>query len=315
MIAPALLLLLAAPPAAVAPSSPPLPEAQPLGFEARADRASVRLGEPFAYEVRIRHRPEERYLLPPRPALAPFQADGLRCRRDSARAEVRTTCSMRLALFALGPVDVPDLVFEVDGPAGKSRLSVPGPRISGVGLIDPSVPPASIPLRDIAPPAPLLLPSWRLAYWALSVLAALGLTTAAGRALARRRARRGAVPEPSAAERFARRLEALGAERLPERGLGGDHLTRLSEAVREYLGALANLPALDLTSGELLAALGEARDMRLDLSGLELFLASADLVKFARAPAAPQVCREGMQYARNLLERTRPPSDERGGRP
>jgi len=38
-------------------------------------------------------------------------------------------------------------------------------------------------------------------------------------------------------------------------------------------------------------------------------------VKFARAPAAPQVCREGMQYARNLLERTRPPSDERGGRP
>jgi len=311
VIPPALVLLLSA----AAPPDSPLPEAAPLSFEARADRARVRLGEPFAYEVTIRHRPEEWYRLPAGPALNPFQAEGVSCRRDPARAEVHTICSMRLALFALGPVDVPDLVFLVDGPTGKSRLEVPGPRITGLGILDPSLPPASISLRDIAPPVPLFVPSVRLAFLAVSVLAVLWLAAAARRVLARRRAGRGAVGEPSPAERFASRLEELEVERLPQRGLCEDHLTRLSEAVREYLGALSALPALDLTSGELLAALGEARDPRLDLRGLELLLVGADLVKFARARATPEACRDGTEYAQSLLGRTRQSPEGTGGLP
>ena len=120
------------PPAPSAPA-PAIAEAQPIGFHSRAEKANVLLGEPFAYSVEVRHRPEERYAVHGRPAMAPFRADGLRCRRDLDKGQARTTCTMQLALFALGSVDVPGLVFDVEGPGGKARLAVPGPRITGVG--------------------------------------------------------------------------------------------------------------------------------------------------------------------------------------
>lgn len=310
------LVLLAAVAQAAPESSPPapgptatqpaLPEAQPIGFHARADKASVRLGEPFAYSVEVRHRPGETYALQGTPALSPFQAEGVRCRRDLDKGEARTTCTMRLALFALGQVDVPDLVFDVDVPGGKARLAVPGPRITGVGVIDPQAPPATLQLRDVAPPVPLLVPSYRLLWWALGIVAAAAAGVLGLRALRRARARGRTAIEPTPFERFERRLAAIEAERLPQQGLGAEHVARLSEAVREYLGALSGLPALDLTSAELLAALREARASQVDLEGLEVFLCDADLVKFARKPAGAETCRAGMEYARGVLEGTRP---------
>jgi len=287
----------------------PLPEADPIGLHARADKASVRLGEPFGYQVEIRHRPEERYLLAGDPDLSPFRADGVRCRRDQARGEARTTCTMQLALFALGPVDVPDLLFEVDRPEGKARLAVPGPRVSGVGVIDPRAPVDSLALRDPSPPVPLLVRSYRPLLAALGAGAAAALAILLARALRRARARRALPRLPTPAERLERRLQTLEAERLPLRGLGEEHLDRLAEAVREYLGALRGLPALDLTSSELLAALGTPPDARLDLAGLERFLSEADLVKFARRSATPQACDAALAFARELLARTRPPAE------
>ncbi len=306
-------LLLAAGPA---PAVAVVPEAEPLGFHARADKASVRLGEPFGYQVEIRHRPGERYVLHGDPELSPFRADGVRCRRDqdsSARGEVRTTCTMQLSLFALGPVDVPDLVFDVDRAGGKARLAVPGPRITGTGMIDPKVPAAALALRDIAPPAPLLVRSYRLLWWSLGAVLLAAAALAAVRALRRARGRRVSAPGPTPAERFERRLRALEAERLFLRGQGEEHVDRLAEAVREYLGAVSGLPALELTSAELLAELRTAPDGRLDLDGLERFLAEADGVKFARWPPRPDACAAGLEWARALLERTRTAADP--GRP
>lgn len=307
-----LALLAGAPPeAAPGPAEPPLPEAQPLGLHALAARAKVRLGEPFAYSVEIRHRPEERYVLGKDPQLSPFRAEGIRCRREApaaGAAEVKTTCTMQLSLFALGQVDVPDLPFSVERPGGKARLAVPGPRITGVGMIDPAAPPEALRLRDIAPPAPLLVRTLRPLWWALGVLGAAALALAGVQAVRRLRPRRGPPPPPSPFQRFSRRLASLEAERLPERGEGAEHVARLSEAVREYLGALAGRPALDLTSAELLEVVRAAGDPRLELVELERFLADADLVKFARAPPSPELCLAGLEYARRLRERTRPAS-------
>jgi len=307
----ALALLLGAAPVAP-PPGPALPDADPIGFHARADRASVRLDEPFGYQVEIRHRPEERYALAGEPVLAPFRAEGVRCRREEARGEAKTTCTMRLALFALGPVDVPDLAFEVDRPEGKAQLLVPGPRVTGVGAIDPQAPAGSLALRDVAPPVPLMVRSYRLLLAALGAAAAAALAFLTLRALRRARARRALPRIPTPAERLERRLRALEAERLPLRGQGEEHVARLAEAVREYLGALRGLPALDQTSAELLAALRAEPDGRVDLLGLERLLAVADGVKFARRPTTPDACEAGLAFARELLARTRPGAGEPG---
>ena len=300
----ALALAAADPALATAPAA----EAHPLGFQARASKANVRLGEPFDYVVEIRHAPAERYQLHGAPALAPFHLDGApRCRDEPEKGEAVTTCTMRLALFTLGAADVPDLPFDVDGPGGKAVLQVPGPRVTGVGVVDPSAPPAALALRDIAPPAPLLVRSLRLLFWALGVLAAAALVAAGVSWLRRRRPARAAPPPVPPHERLARRLAALEAERLPARGMGREHVERLAEMVREYLGALPAPRTLDRTTAETVAALRGAPDPRVDLDALQAFLGEADLVKFARWPADAETCSAGLEYARGLLERTRPP--------
>jgi hypothetical protein len=302
----ATLLLLVALPAA-APAGPALPDAQPRAVKVRAEKTTVRLGEPFGYEIEVRHAPEERYALRADPPVAPFEARDVRCVRAVEGDGARTTCSLQLALFTLGEVDVPELVLDVERPGGKARLAVPGPRITAAGMLDPSADPSTLALRDVAPPVPLLVRSLRLVWWAIGLAAAAGLVFAAVLAARRIGTRRTGPPPPTPAERFERRLDAIAADDLARRGRGTEHVERLAEAVREYLSAVTRVPALDLTTSELLGALARGSDPRIDLAALGRFLAGADLVKFARLPASPEACAAGMEFARALLSRTRPP--------
>ena len=195
-------------------------------------------------------------------------------------------------------------------------LDVPGPRVEAAGVIDPKAPAESLKLRAPAGPVPLLVPTWRPVWIALGVLAALALAWLAWRAWRRRAARAAAPPPPlSPAERFARRLDALQAERLPEQGLVREFFFRLSEAVREYLGALTGVNALDLTTGELVAALRAQGDPRLDVEALRGFSEDADLIKFARFPAGGYECEAGLRFARDLLARTLPQAAPRPAPP
>jgi hypothetical protein len=313
-----------------APSA--LEQAIPREVKSRLLKAQPRLGEPFDWEIEVRHAPDESYALPARLELPPLQVTPLGCRRapaadrrerpggtaadrrdgpgGTAGGDATTTCTLRLTLFELGARDLPTLRLEAATPAGPRLLDVPGPRVEAAGVIDPTAPPESLKLRDPAPAVPLLLPTWRPVWAALALLALVALGWAAWRWWRLRRARLAEPPAPlPPAERFARRLDALQAERLPEQGRAREHFFRLSEAVREYVGALTGVNALDLTTGELVDALRAGGDPRLDVAALRRFCEDADLVKFARAPAGGHECDAGLRFARDLLERTRPTLD------
>jgi len=292
-------------------AAPALSPAAPRAVHTRLEGAAQpRLGEPFDYEIEIRHATAERYLPPAKAELAPFDAEPLGCKSvtvPGGAGDSLTTCGWRLRVFELGPHDVPALTFEAATPDGPRALVVPGPRVEAAGLIDPAAPPDQLQLRPPAPPVPLLVRSWRLVWWAAGLLAAALAAFLLVRWW-RRRAR--AAAEPPAPllphEAFARRLAALEADRLPEQGRAREFFFRLSEAVRAYVGALTGVNALDLTTGELLDALAAAGDPRLDLGRLRDFCEDADLVKFARFPAGGYECEAGLRFARELLDRTRP---------
>jgi hypothetical protein len=268
---------------------------------ARVERTEVRLGEPFGYAIEIRHPPEERYALPPEVDLPPFHGRGGECRRLAEGAEARTTCALRLVLFDLGPHDIPAVTLRVETAAGATTLSVPGPRVTGVGLADPAAPPEALRLRDPAPPVPLLVPTLRPLWWALGALGAVVAALLVRRALGARARAAVEPPAPVPPEaRLAARLDALAAGGLPERGRAREFFFELSAAAREYLGAVTGVPALDLTTSELLERLAASGDPRLDLGALRRFSEEADLVKFAGAGAPPVECAAAMQYARGL---------------
>jgi hypothetical protein len=280
--------------AAVAASSPP-------AVHVRAERTEARLGEPFAYEIVVRHAADESYALAGDLEAPPFRGTARGCTRAEAGGEVRTTCSLSLSLFALGPHDVPEVKLAVRTPAGESVLPVPGPRITGAGIIDPAAAPERLALRAPAPPVPLLLPTLRPLWWAAGVAAAVALALLLRRALrARSRAAaEPAPPEPPAA-RLQRRLDALDAKDLPARGLGREHVAEVSEIVREWIGAVTGVNALDLTTAELVERLRRCADPRADAEAVRRFAEEADLVKFARAPAGPADCAAATAFARRL---------------
>ena len=294
-------------PSAAAGATPTAPEGSALPFQARVEKAEVQLGQPFGYQIEVRHAPGVTVSLPATLPSGAFRMEPGKCRREEAEAEVVTTCSIRLALFALGPNDVPEIGLVVNGPGGASTLAVPGPRVTAQGLLDPNAPPEKLALRDLAPTSPLMVRTLRLVWWTLGALAALAIAAAGWSAwrAARRRPVEAPPPLPPH-ERLERRLDQLEADRLGERGQSRAHFYRLSEIVREYLGALLGLPALDLTTEEIVAALGAARDPRLEPGWLRPFLEQTDLVKFARSPAGASECTAGVAFARSLLERTRP---------
>jgi len=65
-------------------AQPPLEQAAPREVKSRLLKAQPRLGEPFDWEIELRHAPDESYALPARLELPPFQAAPLGCRRAAA---------------------------------------------------------------------------------------------------------------------------------------------------------------------------------------------------------------------------------------
>jgi hypothetical protein len=292
------------PPAAPAAT---VEQAAPREVHSRTSASSARLGEPLEWAVEIKHAPAERYDFGAPLPEGPYRAEPLGCQRLEASGEAVTTCRLRLALLALGPIDLPTLRLDATTPAGPRVLDVPGPHLTGNGVIDPSVPAEKLELKDLAPPVPLLVPSWRLLWWVLGGLAAVLLGWRLWRWWRARRRAGEAPPPPVPPEvRFAARLDELEGERLGEQGRGREHWFRLSEAVRDYLGSVTGLNALDLTTAELLEALARQPDPRLPLGPLRHFSETADLVKFARLAADARACAEGIGFGRELLARTRP---------
>jgi len=292
----------AAGPSPAAPAGPP--DARARSVLARAERTEVRLGEPFAYEIEIRHPADEAIALAPTLDAPPFRGTGGGCRREARGGEARTTCAIRLALLDLGPHDVPELSLSVRTPEGETTLSVPGPRVTGLGVIDPAAPAESLALRPLAPPVPLLVPTLRPLGWALGA-AGLALLLLLARRLRRARARAAAGPPPPEPpdERLLRRLDALEARALPARGLAREHFFELSAAVREWVGGVAGLNAVELTTAELAGRLAAAGDPRLDAAAVVSFCEAADLVKFARGEASPERCAAALAWARGLPAR------------
>jgi len=308
----ALLLAASAPAQATATATPAPPpaapaQASPREVHSRTSASSARLGEPIEWTIEIKHPPAERYDFGAPLPEGSWRAEPLGCQRVETAAETTTTCRLRLALLALGAVDLPPLSLLATTPDGPRALDVPGPRLTGNGVIDPAVPDDQLKLKDPAPPVPLMVPSWRLLWWALGGLALALLGWRLWRWWRDRRRAGAAPPPPVPPEvRFAARLDALEAERLGEQGMGREHWFRLSEAVRDYLGAVTGLNALDLTTAELLEALAAQPDPRLPLEPVRRFCETSDLVKFARLPADGRTCADGIAFGRELLARTRP---------
>jgi hypothetical protein len=290
------------------------PTGGPKSAVARADHSEVRLGEPFVVNLTVKHDPKEAWSVATDQSYAPFSLRGQSRRTYREGPLVVDELKLTLALFLLGPHPVPDLKLQ-GSTAGQpdATFNLPGPVIKGVA---PEIE-KDKEKRDILGPVAVRVTTLRLLGWLAAALLLAGLVFGAVRLWRRRPHRELAVPVPirpphEVALEALSRLEAKG---LPAKGQFKVFHLELSEILRRYLGERYGIWALDMTTGELLDALGRLPTEGLSLSELSWVCSQGDLAKFAKGEPTADDCKQALTLVRQTVLRTRTPQRAAEGGP
>ncbi len=204
--------------------------------------------------------------------------------------------TLTLRAFRTGSVPLPPVTVEVPVKQGTLKYQTP----AGLALAVRSVIPAEDKNPVPKPPAamrPLGIGS--RFWWTLGILSAVALLSLWLLLRRRRTAAAGAVEIPVLPpfEELAAELDRLAAEPSPSMVL---HHTRLSLALRRYLGRRLPFPAVESTTSEIQRQLLSRRmPGPVARQAVEL-LRACDLVKFARQDVDPLKARERVETARRL---------------
>jgi hypothetical protein len=275
------------------------------------ERSKVQLGEPVKIMIAVLHKPDMKVNLAAALELGPAWTEA------GDRGEVSETepDGLQKTIFALtvAPLDLGAQTFPavpvtyVVGGASRTLMTTPVSievtSVVGNGRED---------LRPIAQPVRVLEQDYQLAWIAGGVLLGGGLFAAVWiarrrrpAAVARRAAASGVVRVLPADEAALERLRALAASGKLDADDRRPVYFELTEIVREYLGRRFGFDALELTSREVVEALGKRAPAEVVVE-VGKWLDVCDLIKYARVPASREETEAALAQAVTLVERTRP---------
>jgi len=281
------------------------------------DRDTVYIGDAIVCTVGVIF-PRQSTLEPPPPSdqlgsfeVRDYQVLPQRARRhDGQKTEINWT----LVPFATGDLEIPPIAMVVIDSSGRpDTLRTQAQRVT-VASLNPD-PQGGI--RDIKPPA--TLPGGRAWMWWLAAVAAV----AAGglllfRFLRRRRLRQAlgdiayqGPPRP-AHEIALEELERIAALKLLEKGLIKEFYSQIAEIIKRYIGGRYHLETMELTTTELLQAMGRGSLPGDHIDLFRPFFGECDLVKFAKYMPPTERTARTLDGARDLVLATKeqPPAPE-----
>ena len=152
---------------------------------------------------------------------------------------------------------------------------------------------------------------WALARLLSGLLAVAVLAAIAGALFGRwwKRRPKPIVPPPPPRPPWAIALAELEAVRrgtLIEEEKLSEHVDRVSDIVRQYLGARFGFDGLEATSREVRRAVRNVKPPLPVLAEIDRLLDESDLVKFARVTPAPEDCRVLLELGETIVRATMP---------
>lgn len=291
------------------------PAAQDTRIVMEVDTTLINVGDPVAVRIHVDHPAEWTVRWPDSLDVAPFEVLRYEVAEPGGGGEdggggagadgaVRSTAALVVTSFELGELELPVIPVAVAAPNGTVRTLFTDPfriGVESVGLDE------SGDIREIKGPLSIARNWWALAPWLLLVAAAAAGTLYLYR---RRRARPVAVeagPPPPPRPFHLVALEALDElERsaLLERGQVKRYHVRISEIVRTYVEGQLEVPALEMTTREVVAGMRKAALGNALTEHFRAFLDRCDLVKFAKLRPGVDDSRELMGKARSLVGMT-----------
>lgn len=283
----------------------PLHAQSPLST--RVDTTLVTVGDRLSLEVAVEHPTDAVVSWPDSLDLGAFEVLEARVSPVRSRDGVSLSAATYVVTaFELGELELPTFEVVVLHPDGREEVletDAYGVEVISVGVDE------SGDIREIRGPLAIPVGLMRL----VSLIALLILVGAAAYALIRRRRSddqtaeaRPAPPARPAHEVALEELERLESSRLLAEGKVKEFHIRVSEIIRRYVEARFRVPALEMTTWEVLGGLhaaGVDSDLRDDL---RRFLDQCDLVKFAKAKPGQEESRAVLELGRGLVRRSAP---------
>ena len=282
-------------------------EAQDLRVVMEVDTTAIHVGDRIAVRLSVDHPEGWTVVWPDSVAASPFEVLDYVVAGPKALAGgggTRAAATLTVTSFELGELEIPPIEVAVADPDGTVQMLSTDPfriGVESVGLDE------SGNIREIRGPLSIARSWWALAPWLLLV-AVVG----AGAVYVHRRARARPVAEvakPKVPPRpfhlvALQALDELEASSWLERGQVKRWHVRVSEIIRTYVEGQLEVPALEMTTGEVVAGLrGAALGGRVT-EAFHAFLARCDLVKFAKLRPGADESRELLGVARNLVQMT-----------
>ncbi len=209
-----------------------------------------------------------------------------------------------LRAFAPGTHTLPPITIEyTDTNANNASLQTPAYSFEVRSVKPPDV----TEMKDIKPPFPA--PHSLLPY----ILATLLIIMVVGGLIffyVRKRAKPihpqpEVQPQRPSHEIAYEQLNRIEALNLITQGKMKVYHTEISQAIRQYIAVRYNIPALELTTEDLLVCLGHEDIQDEHLSLIQDFFANCDVVKFARYHPTKPEAHERMDEARRIVDATK----------
>ncbi|HVZ73300.1 MAG TPA: hypothetical protein VHJ20_13060 [Polyangia bacterium] len=230
---------------------------------------------------------------------------------DLGDGRVRHEFALTVAAYETGEKEIPAIDVTYLGSEGAVRAAKTSPLpIKIASLIANEPEPA---LKDAAGPVTVMQDNFLIVYIGAGLFAAaLGglITWLVVRRLRARAAKRPGPPPRPAHEIALEKLDRLGQYGFLENADADNRpfYFAVSEIIREYLGGRFGFDSLELTTDELVVQLKRAagRDLGLFEGEVVGWLASCDLVKFAKISPTASEARGALETAIRIVTSTRP---------
>lgn len=223
-------------------------------------------------------------------------------KRENA-GKIWETHRYTISAYDLGKTALPnvDLIFPATHDTSETVVQASLPEVTIEHELS-----GSTDFLPMKPPITVPLPKW-LTY--LAAVIGIGILLLAVWTFLRffRRKIAAVISPPLTPEEWAlRELDKLKNEQLVETKQFKVFFTRLSDTLRQYTQVISDIPAMDLTTDELLERLGESTVREEAVELLKTALSEADLVKFAKFVPENRQCAKSVDRAKEFVELTRP---------
>ncbi|NCO33047.1 MAG: DUF4381 family protein [Armatimonadetes bacterium] len=279
------------------------PSAEGVTLRTSIGKTRVTIGDPIRYTLTVEADPGVNIVLPNLGAnLGAFEIRDYDVQRSKVGKQQRWTAIFTVATYDTGKFNIPsvEVAYEANGKVG-SLASQP------VEVTVESVKPGEqADIRDIKPPAMVKLTAWDFRWLIATVVAVLAVVIALWWFLHRRN-REATAPFALSEPPVPTDREALNALSDLERsdllaaGKVKEFYTQLSEILRRYIERQFEIPALESTTREVMANMGQSDFDAEEVILVEALLNMSDLVKFAKLVPPPERGAQNIEKVRRLV--------------